>query len=115
MIPHLASGRIRVLGVAGPERLPSLPGVPTVAEQGFPGFRAETWNGIAAPSGTPALIVRRMAVSLGAACRDPAFRMSLERLGTTPACSTPEQCTEAMRRDAPVWREAVRISGARLD
>ncbi|SHI98077.1 Tripartite-type tricarboxylate transporter, receptor component TctC [Roseomonas rosea] len=115
MIPHLQGGRIRVLAVAGTERLSSLPGVPTVAERGFPGFRAETWNGVAAPAGTPAAAIRRMGEALGKACEDAAFRASLERLGTTPVCSTPEGFAEAMRRDAPIWQEAVRISGASLD
>ena len=115
MIPHLQGGRVRVLAIAGPERLASLPGVPTVSESGYPGFRAETWNGIAAPAGTPAPVIRRMADALGKACDDAKFRDSLERLGTTPVCSTPEAFAEAMRRDAPLWQEAVRISGASLD
>src|SRR3712207_2036754 len=81
MIPHLQGGRIRVLAVAGTERLASLPGVPTVAESGYAGFRAETWNGIAAPTGTPAPAIQRMADALGKACGDAKFRDSLERLG----------------------------------
>ncbi|WP_198368080.1 tripartite tricarboxylate transporter substrate binding protein [Roseomonas sp. KE0001] len=115
MIPHLGGGRIHVLAVAGTERIASLPGVPTVAESGYPEFRAETWNGLAAPAGTPAAAIRRMASALGEACADAKFRDSLERLGTTPVCSTPEAFAEAMRRDAPLWQEAVRISGARLE
>jgi tripartite-type tricarboxylate transporter receptor subunit TctC len=115
MIPHATGDRVRVLAVAGPERLPSLPGVPTIAEQGYPGFRAETWNGIVAPAGTPAEVVARLARELQAACADATFRSNLERLGTTPVCSTPEAFREAMRTDAPLWREAVRISGATLD
>ncbi|HEY8612947.1 MAG TPA: tripartite tricarboxylate transporter substrate binding protein, partial [Roseomonas sp.] len=115
MIPHMQGGRIRVIAVAGSERLASLPDVPTVAERGFPGFRAETWNGIAAPAGTPTAIVRRMGEVLGKACDDAAFRAAIDRLGSTPVCSTPEGFTEAMRRDAPIWKEAVRISGASLD
>jgi tripartite-type tricarboxylate transporter receptor subunit TctC len=115
MIPHATGGRVRVLAVAGPERLPTLPGVPTVAEQGYPGFRAETWNGIVAPAGTPAEVIARLAGELRSACADAAFRSSLEGLGTTPVCSTPEAFGEAMRTDAPLWREAVRISGATLD
>ncbi|WP_424136286.1 Bug family tripartite tricarboxylate transporter substrate binding protein [Roseomonas chloroacetimidivorans] len=115
MIPHLDGGRIKVLAIAGTERLASLPGVPTVAEQGYPGFRAETWNGVAAPAGTPEAAIRRMAGSLGEACKNADFRASLERLGTTPVCSTPEAFRASMAADAPIWREAVRISGASLD
>lgn len=115
MLPHLDGGRIHVLAVAGPERITSLADVPTVAEQGYPGFRAETWNGIAAPAGTPDAVLQRMAGALGKACDDAGFRTALERLGTTPVCSTREGFAEAMRRDAPLWQEAVRISGASLE
>jgi len=115
MLPHLEGGRVRILAVAGPERIASLPDTPTVAEQGYPGFRAETWNGIAAPAGTPEPILQRMAEALGKACGDAGFRGALERLGTTPVCSTREDFAEAMRRDAPLWEEAVRISGASLE
>lgn len=114
-IPHLGAGRMRVIAIAGPNRLPSLPGVQTVAEQGYPGFRAETWNGLVAPAGTPAPIIERLASLLGEACQDAAFRAALERLGTTPECSTPAAFRQAIERDAPLWREAVRISGATLD
>jgi tripartite-type tricarboxylate transporter receptor subunit TctC len=115
IIPHLGGDRVRVLGIAGPDRLPSLPGVPTIAEQGYPGFRAETWNGIAAPANTPQPVIRRMAEVLGRACGDANFRAALERLGTTPVCSTPEAFRQAMDADAPLWREAVRVSGATLN
>lgn len=115
MIPHATGDSVRILAVAGPERLQALPDVPTVAEQGYPGFRAETWNGITAPVDTPAEIVTRLATELRAACNDATFRGNLERLGTTPVCSTPEGFRQAMQTDAPLWREAVRISGATLD
>lgn len=115
MIPYATGENVRILAVAGSERLRALPDVPTVAEQGYPGFRAETWNGITAPAGTPAEIITRLASDLRAACDDATFRGNLERLGTTPVCSTPEGFRQAMQTDAPLWREAVRISGATLD
>lgn len=115
VIPHMGNSRLRVLAVAGDERLAALPGVPTVAEQGYEGFVATTWNGIAAPAGTPEAIVNRLAQTLGLACGDPGFRASLERLGTTPVCGTPDAFRQAMTADGPMWREAVRLSGARLE
>jgi tripartite-type tricarboxylate transporter receptor subunit TctC len=115
MIPHANGGRVRVLAVAGPKRLPSLPDVPTVAESGYPGFRAETWNGIAAPAGTPPAVVARIARELGAACADAAFRASIERLGSTPVCNTPDEFRAVMRVDTLLWQEAVRLSGATLE
>ncbi|WP_431282186.1 Bug family tripartite tricarboxylate transporter substrate binding protein [Humitalea sp. 24SJ18S-53] len=115
IIPHVGGASIRVIGVAGPAGMPALPGVPTVAEQGFPGFRAETWNGIIAPTGTPDAIVARMASILGAACADVTFRSALERLGTVPLCSTPAEFRQTMDSDAPQWAELVRVADIRLE
>ncbi len=115
VIPHAGSNLVRILAVAGTERLPNLPGVPTVAEGGFPGFRAETWNGLMAPAGTPRPILWRLAKAMEQACADTEFRAILERAGTTPLCSTPEAFRQAIAADAPLWREAVRISGAQLE
>ncbi|MCK8783801.1 tripartite tricarboxylate transporter substrate binding protein [Roseomonas sp. NAR14] len=115
IIPQLNGGRIRVLAVAGESRLAAMPDVPTVAESGYPGFQAGTWNGIAAPAGTPEPVVRRLAAILGEACDDAGFRTALDRLGTTPVCSTPEGFRRTMQTEIPIWREAVRATGARLD
>lgn len=115
IIPHQSGPAIRVIAVAGAERMAALPGVPTVAEQGFPDFRAETWNGIAAPAGTPEVAITRMAEILGTACADVTFRATLERMGTVPICSTPAQFRAAMERDGPQWAELVRVAGLRLE
>jgi len=115
IIPHQGGPAIRVLAVAGAERMAALPGVPTVAEQGWPGFRAETWNGIAAPAGTPEPVIARAAEILGQACADAAFRGALERLGTVPICSTPAEFRAAMERDGPQWAELVRSARLTLE
>ncbi|MBX9750505.1 MAG: tripartite tricarboxylate transporter substrate binding protein [Roseococcus sp.] len=115
IIPHQGGPAIRVIAVAGGERMTALPGVPTVAEQGFPDFRAETWNGIAAPAGTPEAAITRMAEILGTACADAPFRAALERMGTVPVCSTPAQFRAAMERDGPQWAELVRVAGLKLE
>ncbi|MBY0335098.1 MAG: tripartite tricarboxylate transporter substrate binding protein [Acetobacteraceae bacterium] len=115
LLPHMQNPAIRVLGVASARRLDAMPDVPTVMEAGFPDFVAENWNGIAAPAGTPAGITARIAQELALACQEAAFRQRLLGLGTTPLCSTPAAFQAAMRRDAPIWREAVRASGARQE
>lgn len=115
VIAHQGGPQLRVIAVAGPERMASLPGVPTVAEQGFPGFRAETWNGIAAPAGTPPEVVARLAGVLAQACLDPGFSAALLRLGTVPVCSSPEGMRRAMDTDGPQWAEIVRAANITLD
>ena len=106
---------IRVLAVAGAERMAVFPGVPTFAEQGFPGLRAETWNGIAAPAGTPPGIIERLATILAVACADAAFAGALLRVGTIPVCSSPQQFRLAMEADGPQWAQIVRSAGITLE
>ena len=110
IIPHQGGAAIRVIAVAGGERMAALPGVPTTAEQGLPDFRAKTWNGIAAPAGTPETAITRMAEILGPASADAGFRTALQRMGIVPVCSTPGQFRAAMVRDGPQWAELVRVA-----
>jgi len=114
IIPHLGGSAIKVIGIAGPTRMAALPGVLTIAEQGLPGFQAQTWNGIAAPAGTPPELVERMGAILVSACQDAAFKAAVERLGAIPVCSTPAQMRAAMEADGPQWRELVQAAGLKL-
>jgi tripartite-type tricarboxylate transporter receptor subunit TctC len=111
IIPHAGGGRIAVLAVSGAQRAPQLPGVPTVAEQGFPGFRTVTWNGVVAPAGTPAEVVQRLAHELAAACKDAAFAGRLVKMGVDPVCGTPAEFAQAVREDLVLWKEAVQAAG----
>ncbi len=111
LIPHLGSGRIRVLAVSGEKRASQLPNVPTVAEQGYPGFRTETWNGVAAPAGTAQEIVERLAREIALGCKDAGFVGRLDRIGVDAVCSTPAGFAGAIRQDLELWKEAVRAAG----
>jgi len=113
LLPHLASGRIRVLAVSGDKRTTQLPNVPTVAEQGYPGFRTDTWNGVVAPAGTPPEVVERIAREIAAGCQDAGFVARLDRIGVDAVCSSPAQFARAIRRDIDLWEEAVRAAGMR--
>lgn len=115
VLPHVAGGRIRILGTSGAARTPAMPDVPTVAEQGLPGFAAETWNGIAAPAATPEVVLDRLALEMGAACADIIVRERLARLGVDPVCNSRAGFAATLRADLVRWREAVRASGAVLD
>jgi tripartite-type tricarboxylate transporter receptor subunit TctC len=111
IIPHAGSGKLKVYAVSGEARAKQLPGVPTVAEQGYPGFRTLTWNGYVAPGGTPREIVERIAREIGAGCRDAAFAGRLEKIGVDPVCSTPAQFAQAIREDLVTWKDAVQAAG----
>jgi tripartite-type tricarboxylate transporter receptor subunit TctC len=111
LIPHAGGGRIRLFAVSGEKRAPQLPNVPTVAEQGYPGFRTVTWNGYVAPAGTPRDIVERIAREIDAACRDATFVGRLGKIGVDPVCSTPAEFVRAVREDLAIWKEAVAAAG----
>src|SRR5258708_3650133 len=111
ILPHAAGGRVRVLATSGDKRARQLPDVPTVAEQGYPGFRTETWNGYVAPAGTPREIVERIAREIAAGCKDAAFAARLDKIGVDPLCSTPAEFARGVREDLAMWKDAVQAAG----
>jgi tripartite-type tricarboxylate transporter receptor subunit TctC len=110
IIPH-AGNKLNVFAVSGEKRAPQLPQVPTVAEQGYPGFRTVTWNGYVAPAATPKDIVERIAREIAAGCKDAGFAGRLNKIGVDPVCSTPAEFEKAVREDLQIWKEAVQAAG----
>jgi tripartite-type tricarboxylate transporter receptor subunit TctC len=111
IIPHAGSGKLKVFAVSGDKRAPQLPQVPTVAEQGYPGFRTLTWNGYVAPGRTPKEIVERIAREIAAGCQDATFTGRLNKIGVDAVCSTPAEFERAVRDDLVIWKEAVQAAG----
>lgn len=97
--PHVASGRLKILGVVQGQRVSVLPDVPTLAEAvPLPGYEVASWIGVIAPRGTPPAIVQRLNQEIVRLARDPEFaRTSLRASGLEPVGSTPEQLDAAMR------------------
>ncbi|MGD9946492.1 MAG: Bug family tripartite tricarboxylate transporter substrate binding protein [Burkholderiaceae bacterium] len=96
---HLASGKLKALGIAGGERSPTLPNVPTFAEQGVP-FKAEAWTGICMKSGTPKAIVDKVSAAARYAMAEPDVRQRYEQLGMSPRATTPEEFQRQFASDA---------------
>lgn len=115
IIPQSKSGKIKVLAVSGEKRAPQLPNVPTVAEQGFPGYHTNTWNAIAAPAKTPQAVIDRLAREIAAATRDPGFIQRLENIGVDAVGNTPAEFAAVLKADLETWAEAVRVSGVKSD
>jgi tripartite-type tricarboxylate transporter receptor subunit TctC len=111
IIPHAGTGRLKVFAVSSERRAAQLPDVPTVAEQGYPGFRTLTWNGYVAPANTPRAVIERIAREIAAGCKDAAFVERLNKIGVDAACSTPEEFEKAIRDDLAIWKEAVQAAG----
>ncbi len=112
---HHKSGKMRVIAVSTDKRVAQLPEVPTVAEQGFPGFNTATWNGLMAPAATPNDIIMAVANGLRPACQDPGVIAKLEATGVDPMCNTPEQFAKMLKANWLMWQEAVKTAGMSLE
>lgn len=115
--PYIDSGKLRVIGVTGEQRMPTLPNVSTLGEQGLKDevFRVSGWVAMAAPAKTPADIVQRVTAEVRAICSLPEVRERIIGMGFIPVANTSEEFSAAYKRDFPVWERVVQITGARLD
>ena len=114
-MPHIKSGKARALAVTGAARSPALPGVPTIAEQGFPGVEATAWYGVLAPAGTPKPVVARLHGEIAKVLRLPDVGQRLDPLGFEIVGSTPEQFGAYIRTETRKWEKVVKASGAKPD
>ncbi|MEF7616762.1 tripartite tricarboxylate transporter substrate binding protein [Aquincola sp. MAHUQ-54] len=114
-LPHIQSGKLRAIAVGSPQRVPFLPDVKTVSEQGFPGFDAVSWGGLLAPAGTPAPVINKLNDALKQALSDPATQDKLKTAGVFAAWQSPKDTAERIRRDDEKWGKVVRDKGVTID
>ena len=114
-IPLVKAGKIRAVAVTSQQRMPSLPDVGTVAEQGFPGYEDYTWIAFFAPTGTPKAIVDKLNKSIASIVTAPESRERLAVLGFDPVNNTPEQFTAYIKVEVTKWAKVIKESGARID
>ena len=113
-LPHVRSGKLKLLGVGGPKRIDAFPQVPAIAEL-LPGFRSETWMGLVAPPATPPATARRLSTALRSVLQDPAVRRRLSELWAEPVGNTPEQMAEIIRQDTERWSGVIQSARVRID
>jgi tripartite-type tricarboxylate transporter receptor subunit TctC len=111
--PHVGHD-LRALVVSGSKRTKKLPDVPTVAESGYPGFRAETWNGLIAPAKTPQSVIDVLAVETKNALQDPTILDRLAGYGVEPIGSNPAEFKQTMAEDVAQWRDTIKAAGIQL-
>jgi tripartite-type tricarboxylate transporter receptor subunit TctC len=114
-LPHVKSGRLKVLAVTGLKRAAAVPEYPTVDESGVPGFNGNSWLGLVAPAGTPRDIVARLSAEVAKALHSPDVRERFLAQGVEPVGSTPEQFAAFIESEIPRWGSAARAAGARND
>jgi len=114
LLPHVKSGRLRALGMAGPRRTPLLPGVPAIAET-LPGFALDNWGGVLAPAATPRAVVERLNSEIVKMLRDPQVTERLVAQGIEVTPSTPAAFQDLMRSHLAKWSKVVAEAGVKLE
>lgn len=112
---YIKSGKLKLLAVASPKRLPQYPDTPTIAELGYPGFEAVAWIGLLAPAGTSKDFVATLNRDIGEAVKSPEFAARLEAIGAQPRTDTPEAFAAYLKAEFQKWGELVKLSGAKVD
>jgi tripartite-type tricarboxylate transporter receptor subunit TctC len=115
-LPLVRERKIKALAVTTGERLAVLPDVPTVAESGFPGFRAATWFGVAVPSAVPRAEAQRLRAAVDKVLKDPAFRGRFEPLGLVIQAPRSQADVDAyVEEDRQRWGAVIKANAIKLD
>ena len=112
LLAHVKAGTLRPIAVGTAKRSPAMPEVPTVAEQGYPGFETSQWYGLMAPAGTPDAIVQKLAQAAG---KSPAVAERLAAEAAEPSTNTPKEFAEFIKVEAARWNDVVKKSGIKAD
>jgi tripartite-type tricarboxylate transporter receptor subunit TctC len=113
LAPHAKAGTLRILAVAGAKRAAFAPDIPTVAEQGIPGFGIEAWYGVVAPAGTPEAVVTKLSGALREALQAPEVQRKFEESGYETIVDTPTQFEAFIRSDVERYGRVIKRTGLR--
>ena len=114
-LPHVRSGRLRLIAVSTVKRMTTLPDTPTVAESGYPGFDIPAYYSLLAPAGTPPAIVNRLQSELARIVHQKEIRDRFATFGVEPVGNTPEQLTAFMTADVAKWSKLVQSLGLKTE
>lgn len=115
ILQHVKTGKLRALAIAGPHRLAALPGVPTIAESGYPGFDVTSWYGIVARTGTPPAVIQKLHDDMVAALKDPDVVKKMDGLGLEPVGDTPQEFQGVIDSESTKWGDIVRRANIHLE
>jgi len=114
-LPLVKEGKLRALGVTSAQRSPAAPDIPTIAEQGLPGFDAVSWFAMFAPAGTPKPIVDKLQVEVKKIIQSPEVGKKLAEIGLDVVGSTSEELAAYQRAEIAKWAKVVKDSGAKVE
>ncbi len=115
IVQHVQAGKLRAIAMAHPSRVAQLPDVPTVAEQGFPGFTSNSWFVYLAPAATPERILNSLNRAFVDVLNEPDVRKGLTEQGVEVMATTREETAGFIRREMEKYAEVVKFSGAKVD
>ena len=114
-LPQIQSAALRAIASGSLTRDPQLPDLPTVAEQGFPGFEAIQWIGLLTTAGTPTEIIERLNAEVNRALRDPDLIAKFAQQGISPAGGTPADFQRTIAADLKNWTETARAANIKAE
>ena len=113
MLPHVRSGRVRALGIATAQRIPSLAEFPTIAEAGLPGFEASGWAGMVGPANLPRDIVQRLNAAILDTLKQKDVIERMLKDGAVPAPASPEEFAAYLKLEIRKWGEVVKLANVK--
>ena len=114
LIQFSKTGKIRMLGISSDKRSPQLPDLPAIAES-YPGLVMGTFNGYLAPAATPKPLIDRLSQAIVKIVHEPATIARFNSMGVDATGTTPDEFAEFLRREAAMWRDAVKAAGIKLE
>ena len=114
-LAQVKAGKLRALGVAIPQRSPFMPDVPTIAEQGYPGFESVGWIGLCAPAKTPVAILDKLNVEVQKMLASPEAKDKFQKLAFTPAGDSRAHFAAWIKSEIAKWKAVAKASGAKAD
>jgi tripartite-type tricarboxylate transporter receptor subunit TctC len=114
-VPLVRSGRLRALAVTSRERVPAMPGLPTVSESGLKGYESSQWYGLLAPAGTPADVIALLNSQVAKIMQAPEMRQRMTDEGLVAVGSTRDDFAAYIKTELAKWAKVIRASGAKVD
>lgn len=115
LLPHVQTGRVRALAISSAKRLPSVPGVPTVAESGFPGFDMTLWLGFFAPKGTPAAVVKRLESELVKVAQLADVKAQMSRQGLEAHSASAAELGRLTKTEIENYKAVFKTAGIKME